>query len=229
LTSPLWAYVNGVERMPVVLVVLLGVPIACRLSAHEPSEGMIGFALLLVVCALVGAWQHRRNPRSLRSILLLFQLSGWPLALAFAVFMWNVSYLTGTHELYAERLPLLIAMFAAVLAIVSAYYIAFWRDGRDLYEALGARRSRGSISPDELHQLLTFKGRSTRMLAVMPVIVGLSVPITMVIARLIDRNIWELTVFVLLTFILPPYIMAVLIARRFLQSRYLGASDLTVG
>jgi hypothetical protein len=227
-SSPLWPYVDGVRRLPALLLVLGGVPLATRWMAHANSVWMLATWGLCIFSALVGSEYQRRNRRSLKANFLMFQLCGWPLGITFASFMWNVSYLTGTHSFYARFGGQIAVIFAAMLAGLSLFYVRYWRDGRELFETLGSHRAQGSISAGELYGLLTFQGRSTRMLSVLPVAVGIAVPVSGILAHALGRNIWEFCLFTFLTLILSPYIIAVLIARRWLQKRYLGSDDLII-
>jgi hypothetical protein len=228
-SSTLWAYVGNVTRGPAIILIIAGVPFCARLLAtRDLALWMLSFLCVLFLCTLAGRYQYNRNRSNLKSILLLFQLSGWPVALSLSMFMWNGSFLTGTHEFYAENWAVVVIVSVAMVVLLSFYYINYWRAGREQYERLASYRIRGLIPADDLYRILTYQGRSTRMLMVLPFIVGISVPASMLAAHLMGRNLWDLLLFVLFTFILSPYIMAVLAARLWLQREYLPGNDLTV-
>ena len=230
-TSPLWSYIGNVESGPKAIAMLSIVPIGMRLIARVNIAWSAVTAFLLLGCALIGCLQYRRNRRSLRAILLLFQLNGWPLAIALGVLGSGLSYLTGSHEFYAKHWLAIALFFLLNLIAFTFYYTALWRDGQDQYRMLGAYRPEGRIPASELYRLLTFQGRSTRMLSKLALIVGVSVPITTILAvvarHVIGRDVREFLAYVI-SLTLSSYIMSILIARRWLQHRYLGVDDLLV-
>jgi hypothetical protein len=226
--SPLWPYVENALMGPKILALLNAIQLGALLIAHISIIPAALFALVFVGSSIFGCWQYRRQRRSVKKIFLLFQLNGGSLAFTLGTFMWNGSYLTGTHSLYAEHWVEIAAMFAGMLTILSFYYAKYWPDGKEMYRRLSLFRTSGNISASELYALLTFQGRSTRVLAKLPIIVGISVPLTMLASHVIEHKSYDFFLFVSLTLILCPYLLAGLVARLYLQQRYLGNDDLQV-
>jgi hypothetical protein len=235
--SPLWPYIARVESVPKVLAGLIGIMVfffalaPSRAETRLTTEVAIGIAVLLFLCAFLGIWQYRRNRRSLRAILQLFQMTGMPLAIGFAGPVLAVSYVTGAYPVYAAHwLEIVIAFLSLILAL-SVYYAGYRAAFRAQYASLAACREAGSISADDLYDLLSFHGQSTRMTARLPLMVGVSVPLFSIAAlalnHLLHRDIRETLGFGLF-FCVSAYFMAVLIARRWLQWKYLNGDDLTV-
>jgi hypothetical protein len=227
-SSPLWSFLRNTETTPRLLVFMNAIQIVALLIGRANVVPAVILALLLVGCAVIGCWQYRRNRRSIKRIFLLLQLNGWPLAITLGEMMWTASYLTGMNALYREHLIAFGSFFLVVLFLFTCYYIWYWRDGREMYGAIGLHRTQGSISATELHRALTYNGRSMRVLSVLPMIVGVAVPILMLAHFLIGPRGYGFFLFVLTTLVVVPYVFAILIARISLQHRYLGDDDLTV-
>lgn len=225
-SGPLWEYLKGVEGGPKVLALLNGIQLGLLLIARAPIAVAAAIALASLTSSIAGVWQFRRNQRSLRSILRLFQLEGWPLAVTLGEFMWSVSYLTGTHASYASHMTTIGFVFVMVLAIYLVLYLRIWNTFTDSYAALKKPRAEGEISARDLHILLM--GRSSGWTTRLPLFVALSIPATMLVSRIAGHSVYDVFLFVILTLVLFPCFAAILIARIYLQRRYLGSDDIRI-
>lgn len=225
-SGPLWEYLKGVEGGPKVLALLNGIQLGLLLIARAPIAVAAAIALASLTSSIAGVWQFRRNQRSLRSILRLFQLEGWPLAVTLGEFMWSVSYLTGTHASYASHMTTIGFVFVMVLAIYLVLYLRIWNTFTDSYAALKKHRAEGEISARDLHILLM--GRSSGWTTRLPLFVALSIPATMLVSRIAGHSVYDVFLFVILTLVLFPCFAAILIARMYLQRRYLGSDDIRI-
>jgi hypothetical protein len=235
-TSPLWPFIAQTERIPKVVVFLSGTSVLflwmarAKWLVHTDLVWAVGAALLLISCSLAGVWQYRRNRRSLRAILRLFQMSAWPLALSFLALALSLGSLTGSIRFYAAHWPVIVSIFVGLLLVLSGSYVAYWRVFRIQYQVFSSYLAAGSIPADRLHGILS-SGQSTRVASRLPVFVGVSVPlfaiVSFALSHALHRDMRETLGFCIF-FLLANFFMAVLIARRWLQWRHLGGSDLIV-
>jgi hypothetical protein len=224
-SGPLWDHLKGVEAVPKVLALLNGIQLVLLLIARAPIVVAAIIAVASLTSSVVGVWQYRRNQQSLRSILRLFQLAGWPLAVTLGEFMWNVSYLTGTHALYASHMATIGFIFALVFAIYLALYLCFWATFTYSYTVFKEHRAEGGIAARDLYLLLV--GRSSRWTK-LALFVTISIPVTMLVSRIAGRIAYDVFLLAMVTLVLFPYIAAVLVARIYLQRKYLGSEDLRI-
>jgi len=223
--------------MPKLVAAFAGVSVLLLWLGHSKSLAQTDLlsavvaAALLVACSLAGVWQYRRNRRSLRAILRLFQMGAWPLSLSFLALALALVTAMGSAQVYAAHWPVILSVFVGVLLALTGSYVTYRRVYRDQYEAFASYRAAGTMSADALYAILSFQGRSTRAAARLPLIVGVAVPLFAIVGltlnQVLHRDIREMLA-VCIFFLLSNYFMAVLIARRWLQWRYLGAQDLIV-
>jgi hypothetical protein len=229
-TSALWPFLANTERAPILLAGFGAVLIVGRFYAHLSTVPAVICVLIAVGSALFGRWSYRRNRRSVRAILLFFQLTGWPLAVSFGFVSVGVSYLTGSIHYYSEYWLAFSGAYLSLLLALAVYFAAYQPTFRRQYVALAAYRAGGSISADEFYRILT-SNQSTQLTAHLPVFVGISVPIFMVfgiaVSGVLHRDAREV-LGVLLATAVSVSIGAVLAARLWLQRSYLGRDDLLV-
>jgi hypothetical protein len=229
-TSPLWSSLANTEKLPTVVASLGAVLLAGRLYAHLSSAPAVICVLLAVGSALFGRWHYRRNRRSVRAILLFFQLTGWPLAVSFGFVSIGVSYLTGSIRYYSDHWPAFLGAYLSVLCALAVYFAAWQPTFPRQYVVLASYRAMGSICADEFYQVL-ISGQSTQLTSRLPVFVGMSVPVFMVIgigiSGVLHRDVREV-LGVLLLAAVSVTVASVLAARLWLQYKYLGGDDLLV-
>ena len=228
--STLWPFLAQTERMPTLLAAFGAVLIGGRLYARVGVAPAAICVLLAVGSALFGRWRYRRNPRSVRAILLFFQLTGWPLVLSFGFVILGVGHLTGSIHYYSDHWRTLLGAYLSALLALSVYFAAYQPTFRRQYVALASYRAGGSISADEFYRVLA-NNPPARLTSRLPLLVGISVPVFMVIGIAISgalhRDVREVLGALLFAGV-SLAIAAILAARLWLQRRYLGSDDLLV-
>lgn len=219
---------RDLERGVIVVAAIAGVALVVRLIAKAPVMHAVFFAFGLITVGLAGRWYYRRHRHSLKAVLLFSHLVIWPLCIALAWLMWDVTLLSRYRDSYVAHIGHFVVVFIAALIAFLVYHVRYWKDGHRLFADLASYRSRGVVDSEALFDILSFRGRAIRAQLIMPVAAGLASTTVIGLSVFFNRDVVGLFLFVALGLLLSPYIMAVSIARLVLQARYLGADDLII-
>ena len=226
--TPLEQFLEGVRKIPVLVLVLGGVQLLGLATAGVP----IGAGALIVgalACIAASArFLIRPGKTSVQKILLAFQLAGWPLCASLALLGRSIGVaagLTSTRE--AE--PLLFALVGvALVAAFAALQMVPRAALRTLYAQLGQYRDSGRIGEYELIRILSFGAAGQRFGAVAMVLVGLASTATWIAKLSYSSHSVGVAISSALVFGIAPYLAGILLARLILQRRYLGARDIAI-
>jgi len=189
------------------------------------------FSVWIAILLASGYWarfQFLRDPRSLRRLFRLFQFGGWPLGLVLASSGWHILLLTNAQAASGQYVFATLAGASAAYLGFTFYYATQWDAGQSMYQELSRYTDVGTISANRLLGILSYSGRSTRMVAVIPAIAGIGMVGTIIASALLGRHAVGTILYVVMSFGVAPYLMAMLTSRIWLQRKYLGSTDLRI-
>ena len=204
------------------------VELVARAAASLPFKAHAVASIVLASVALWGRHRLRARELTVRTVLLAFQLLGWPLAAALAQLGWTAAELGRA----APILNVGVVGTAALAILVCAVQCAFQlRSGTllyVLYDRLGAYLGAGEISEAALYDILSFGGTGRGSAPLQIVLVGLASTGTYAARVLFGGNTVGIAASIFILFAAVPGLLGVLAARLILQKRTLGSRDLIV-
>lgn len=238
-STAFWASIE--KAIGALAKVILGINLgAVGLCALGDAMHRLGFTNLLwwagvgttwSVWALVGIWQYQHNRSSLKAYLRLGQVAMWSLALTCATSTWSLTYITGTYTYYASHWMMIVALFVSVYAVLACYLTIGWKRSRERFRALSAYRTAGRLRTTEFRVIWFSQARSMRWAERAPLLIGVSIPIWIIAAIVIQvgtgKDPREFLSHVLLLCI-SVYAMSFMTAALWHQRHYLGDADLVI-
>jgi len=226
--SPLWQFLEGIRKIPIVVLGLGAVQLLARFATGLPVRNLSIFIALLAGVAGLAQLLLRSGRTTVRRILASFQLAGWPFAISLAMFEWSIAQIA-TAGAVLKMDPLVIGLASLPICMIFAALQILPRAALRLqYAQLGEFRRRGGIGENQLAWILSFGASGHKWQTVTIVLVGLASTATGVAKIAYGSHVVGIAISSAMMFGIAPYIAGILIARLILQGQYLGVDDLLI-
>jgi hypothetical protein len=208
------------------IALFMHVPSLIQTHGIRPADVYVSGGLILGTSVAWIWYRLRRN-----SVTAMFGYSYVVLVstlIGFLLTMWEMRQLSKLGWLFMEFLWLYVAVFLVISVALPVIFVKRWQYLHDMFEDFRTHLPSGVISAARLWWWMSFKGSANRWSgARIALWIGIITTISMAIGVLGGRDAFGY--FLFLSFLLiTPATIAVVIARVWLQWKYLGWEDLEI-